>query len=105
MLHARSVRGINLTRIPSIKNLGTRSYPGQICRIMEANVSPLDSSPLPFLHLMQQLKHLPRTGWLRTVKDPESVASHSCRLALLGLFAPVSLDFPAVFFPRTYDFL
>ncbi|KAK3291068.1 uncharacterized protein B0H64DRAFT_331254 [Chaetomium fimeti] len=55
---------------------------------METTVSPLDRSPLPFLHLMQQLKHLPRTGWLRTVENPESVASHSFRLALMGLFAP-----------------
>ena len=56
---------------------------------MEANISELDRSPLPFLHLIQALKHLPRTGWLRTVENPESVASHSFRLALLGLFAPV----------------
>lgn len=46
-------------------------------------------SPLPFLHQLQELKHLPRTGWLRFVKDCETVASHSWRLALLGLFAPV----------------
>ncbi|KAK4119955.1 hypothetical protein N657DRAFT_580845 [Parathielavia appendiculata] len=59
---------------------------------METTVSPLDSSPLPFLHLIQQLKHLPRTGWLRTVENPESVASHSFRLALIGLFAPKGLD-------------
>ena len=67
-------------------------------------MSPLDRSPLPFLHLMQQLKHLPRTGWLRTVENPESVASHSFRLALMGLFAPVSPEFLVpVFFPHTYD--
>lgn len=66
-------------------------------------MSPLDSSPLPFLHLIQRLKHLPRTGWLRTVENPESVASHSFRLALIGLFAPVSCPVP-VFFPHTYDF-
>ncbi|KAK2777113.1 ybr242w-like protein [Colletotrichum kahawae] len=49
-------------------------------------------SPLPFLHQLQELKHLPRTGWLRFVKDCETVASHSWRLAFLGLFAPAPLD-------------
>ncbi|KAE9566305.1 hypothetical protein CGMCC3_g17536 [Colletotrichum fructicola] len=49
-------------------------------------------SPLPFLHQLQELKHLPRTGWLRFMKDCETVASHSWRLALLGLFAPAPLD-------------
>lgn len=51
-----------------------------------------EASPLPFLHLMQTLKHLPRTGWLRTIENPESVASHSFRVALLGLLAPVGLN-------------
>uniref|UniRef100_L2FMT1 Ybr242w-like protein n=1 Tax=Colletotrichum fructicola (strain Nara gc5) TaxID=1213859 RepID=L2FMT1_COLFN len=49
-------------------------------------------SSLPFLHQLQELKHLPRTGWLRFMKDCETVASHSWRLALLGLFAPAPLD-------------
>ena len=60
-----------------------------IDNIMKANISELDRSPLPFLHLIQALKHLPRTGWLRTVENPESVASHSFRLAFLGLLAEV----------------
>ncbi|KAF2834181.1 P-loop containing nucleoside triphosphate hydrolase protein [Patellaria atrata CBS 101060] len=59
---------------------------------MEVNLSQLDMSPLPFLHLMQELKHMDRTGWLRTVRKPESVGSHSFRLALLGGFAPDPLD-------------
>jgi 5'-deoxynucleotidase YfbR-like HD superfamily hydrolase len=49
-----------------------------------------EMSPLPFLHLMQTLKDLPRTGWLRTIETPELVASYSFGLALLGGFAPVS---------------
>lgn len=65
-----------------------------ICRTRLPKMDPspptLANSPLPFLHLMQGLKHLPRTGWLRTVSHPESVASHSFRLALLGSLAPVS---------------
>ncbi|KAF2259147.1 P-loop containing nucleoside triphosphate hydrolase protein [Lojkania enalia] len=59
---------------------------------MEVNLSQLDKSPLPFLHLMQELKHIERTGWLRTIEKPESVGSHSFRLALLGGFAPHPLD-------------
>ena len=66
---------------------------------METNISELDMSPLPFLHLMQELKHLPRTGWLRTVKNPESVASHSFRLAFLGLFAPVGPALLSALYP------
>lgn len=46
-------------------------------------------TPLPFMALVNVLKHLPRTGWLRTISHPESVASHSYGLAMLGLFAPV----------------
>ena len=53
--------------------------------------SELDASPPPFLHLIEILKHLPRTGWLRTVKHPESVSGHMYRLAFLVLFAPVRL--------------
>lgn len=60
---------------------------------MEAIHSKLDGSPLPFLHLMENLKTTPRTGWLRTIKNPESVADHSYRLALLTMFAPVRSHF------------
>ena len=36
-------------------------------------------------HYMERLKHIPRTGWVdRGVEDPESVAAHSWRLALLA---------------------
>lgn len=55
--------------------------------------SKLEGSPLPFLHLMEVLKHLPRTGWLRTIKNPESVAAHMYRLSLLAMFAPVGSIF------------
>ena len=61
--------------------------------VMKPKMDDLDRSPLPFLHLMQNLKHLSHTGWLRTVKNPETVASHSFRQALLGLFAPVGLPY------------
>lgn len=36
-------------------------------------------------HYMERLKHLPRTGWVdRGVEQPESVAAHSWRLALVA---------------------
>ena len=60
---------------------------------MEVVHSKLDESPLPFLHLMEVLKHLPRTGWLRTIKNPESVAAHMYRLSLLAMLAPVGTFF------------
>jgi putative hydrolase of HD superfamily len=41
---------------------------------------------LNFLILAGKLKKLPRTGWLESgIKDPESVADHSFRTALIGL--------------------
>jgi putative hydrolase of HD superfamily len=51
-----------------------------------------DGSPLPFLHLISELKRIPRTGWLRTVKNPESVAAHMYQLAVICMFAPEHLD-------------
>ncbi|OJD26706.1 hypothetical protein ACJ73_01914 [Blastomyces percursus] len=51
-----------------------------------------DGSPLPFLYLMHNLKTTPRTGWLRTIKNPESVADHSFRLALLAMLAPEGVN-------------
>ncbi len=39
-----------------------------------------------FLHEMGQLKRLPRTGWqFAGVPDPESVAEHSYRVAIVGI--------------------
>jgi len=60
---------------------------------MGVEPSKLEGSPLPFLHLMEVLKHLPRTGELRTIKNPESVAAYRYRLLLLAMFAPVRLTF------------
>ncbi|KAH8792189.1 hypothetical protein F5882DRAFT_81210 [Hyaloscypha sp. PMI_1271] len=60
---------------------------------MEEEVySKLNASPLPFLHLMEGLKHLPRTGWMRFIDNPESVAAHSWRLTTLGMCAPDGVD-------------
>ena len=50
----------------------------------------MERTPLPFLHEIEKLKHLPRTGWLRTIAHPESVAAHSHRVAILALLAPVN---------------
>lgn len=68
---------------------------------MESVASALDSSPLPFLHLIHELKHLPRTGWLRTIDNPESVAAHSFRLAFLAAFAPVRICLHCPVFVRS----
>jgi putative hydrolase of HD superfamily len=54
----------------------------------------MEATLLPFLHAIEPLKHLPRTGWLRTVENPESVAAHSFRVAILAMLAPV------IVFPR-----
>ncbi|KIW44381.1 uncharacterized protein PV06_05393 [Exophiala oligosperma] len=59
---------------------------------MENRSPTLDMSPLPFLHLANVLKQLPRTGWLRTIEHPESVAAHMYRMALMALCAPSGLD-------------
>lgn len=63
----------------------------QIVSSMDSNKVRAEASPLPFLHLIQTLKHIPRTGWLMKIENPESVASHSFRVAFLGLLAPVGL--------------
>lgn len=70
---------------------------------MEVVHSKLDESPLPFLHLMDVLKHLPRTGWLRTIKNPESVAAHMYRLSLLAMLAPVGSIFLSKLRSLTYN--
>lgn len=57
---------------------------------MQSEAMALEASPLPFLHLIDDLKHLDRTGWLRSIKHPESVASHMYRMAIMALMAPVS---------------
>lgn len=60
---------------------------------MEVVHSNLDKSPLPFLHLIENIKRTPRTGWMRFIENPESVGDHIYRLSLLPLFAPVRSNF------------
>ncbi|KPM43149.1 hypothetical protein AK830_g3376 [Neonectria ditissima] len=57
----------------------------------EIHVLCLDHTPIPLMQFVDDLKHTPRTGWLRTIPIPEGVASHSFGLAILGLFAPCVL--------------
>ncbi|KAJ6004674.1 hypothetical protein N7540_013043 [Penicillium herquei] len=52
----------------------------------------MEATPLKFLHELEKLKHLPRTGWLRTIQNPESVAAHSFRVAILAMLAPDDLN-------------
>jgi putative hydrolase of HD superfamily len=48
--------------------------------------APADDALLRFFHLAGRLKETPRAGWaLRGIADPESVAEHSHRVALLAL--------------------
>jgi len=48
------------------------------------------------LRAMEPLKHLPRTGWVdRGVGDPESVAAHSWRLAMLAFVVASDLGLNA----------
>ena len=60
---------------------------------MGVEPSKLEGLPLPFLYLMEVLKHLLRTRELRIIKNPESVAAYRYRLLLLAMFAPVRLTF------------
>lgn len=50
-----------------------------------SQIHPSNPPYLSFLHLIGKLKHLKRTGWVRSgVKDPESVASHMYRMAIMA---------------------
>jgi putative hydrolase of HD superfamily len=52
----------------------------------DASPAPADDALLRFFHLAGRLKETPRAGWaLRGIADPESVAEHSHRVALLAL--------------------
>jgi 5'-deoxynucleotidase YfbR-like HD superfamily hydrolase len=51
----------------------------------------MEATPLSFLHAIGELKHLARTGWLRNIPNPESVAAHSFRVAIMAMLVPVSM--------------
>ncbi|KAK6498915.1 hypothetical protein TWF481_011485 [Arthrobotrys musiformis] len=50
--------------------------------------------PLAFLHIIDRLKHIPRTGWVVDgVEKPETIASHMYRMSILAMLCPdPSLD-------------
>ncbi|KAK6352348.1 hypothetical protein TWF730_009178 [Orbilia blumenaviensis] len=52
------------------------------------------TTPLAFLHIIDRLKHIPRTGWVVDgVEKPETIASHMYRMAILAMLCPdQSLD-------------
>lgn len=51
-------------------------------------------SVLPFLHIIECLKNLPRSGWvLRGVQGPESVSGHMWRMAIICMLLPKSDSF------------
>lgn len=48
---------------------------------------------LDFLHLLEALKHLPRTGWrLRGIREGESVADHAFRMAVTAMLLADALN-------------
>lgn len=63
----------------------------------------MEKTLLPSLHEIEKLKHLPQTGWLRTIAHPESVAAHSHQVAILALLAPVNLTSQCFFWSTLAD--
>ena len=50
------------------------------------------ASPLEFLHLLENLKNTPRTGWVRRgVVSAESISDHMYRMAVLCMMIKVGL--------------
>lgn len=51
----------------------------------------MEKMPLEFFEqIVSRLKDIPRTGWKRNIKNPESVAAHSYGVAMLALLTPVN---------------
>ncbi|EPS35959.1 hypothetical protein H072_10597 [Dactylellina haptotyla CBS 200.50] len=51
--------------------------------------SGTSTAPLAFLHIIDRLKHIPRTGWVVDgVEKPETIASHMYRMAILAMLCP-----------------
>lgn len=76
------------------RNLASRAMAGQSANgtsnagSAEPSVSgiPSVSSTIDFLHLVENLKKQPRTGWVyRDVQNPESIADHMYRMAILAM--------------------
>ncbi|RUS24172.1 HD domain-containing protein, partial [Jimgerdemannia flammicorona] len=44
------------------------------------------SSIVNFLHIIENLKHIKRTGWINhNIKNPESIADHIYRMAVMAM--------------------
>ena len=70
---------------------------------MEIVYSKLEGLLLPFLYLIKVLKHLLRTRWLRTIKNPENIATYIYRLLLLAIFALVRSIFLLTLYSLIYN--
>ncbi|KAJ6258581.1 hypothetical protein Dda_6627 [Drechslerella dactyloides] len=47
------------------------------------------TAPLAFLHIIDRLKHIPRTGWVNNgIEKPETIASHMYRMGILAMLCP-----------------
>lgn len=54
---------------------------------------PYTNSPVPFFHMLQELKTTKREGWRRFgISKGESIADHMYRMSLITMFAPPSLS-------------
>ncbi|RSL85147.1 hypothetical protein CDV31_016605 [Fusarium ambrosium] len=75
------------------KRAWTSDHLGHPATVAEAVQFLREQTPLAFMSLINRLKSLDREGWRRKgIEHPESVASHSFGVALMGLFAPSHLD-------------
>ena len=55
--------------------------------------TPYTNSPVPFFHMLQELKTTKREGWRRFgISKGESIADHMYRMSLITMFAPPSLS-------------
>lgn len=55
----------------------------------------LHEPSMPFLHVLERLKNIPRAGWVkRGVESPESVSDHSYRMVVLCLMLEVCYQRP-----------
>lgn len=55
--------------------------------------TPYSNSPVPFFHMLQELKTTKREGWRRFgISKGESIADHMYRMSLITMFAPPSLS-------------
>lgn len=54
-----------------------------------AAMADAPASPFPFLHFVEKLKNIRRTGWVRRgIPNAESVSDHMYRMAVMTMLIP-----------------